>query len=37
MRTGITHAKYDVMWTEAKAPSLAEMEAIAHEVFERLP
>src|SRR5882762_7653232 len=25
------------MWTEAKAPSLAEMEAMAHEVFERLP
>src|SRR6185312_43657 len=26
-----------LMWTEAKAPSLAEMEAMAHEVFERLP
>src|SRR3979409_1116160 len=25
------------MWTEAKAPSLAEMEAMAHEVFGRLP
>ena len=25
------------MWKEAKAPSLAEMEAMAHEVFERLP
>src|SRR3978361_1155532 len=25
------------MWTEAKAPSLAEMEAMAHEVYERLP
>ena len=25
------------MWTSAKAPSLAEMEAMAHEVFERLP
>src|SRR6202048_1351354 len=25
------------MWTTAKAPSLAEMEAMAHEVFERLP
>src|SRR5438445_12697688 len=37
MRPGITHAKYVLMWTEAKAPSLAEMEAMAHEVFERLP
>ena len=37
MRTGTTHAKYVLMWTEAKAPSLAEMEAMAHEVFERLP
>src|SRR6476620_3797022 len=37
MRTGITHGKYVLMWTEAKAPSLAEMEAMAHEVFERLP
>ena len=25
------------MWISAKAPSLAEMEAMAHEVFERLP
>ena len=25
------------MWTELKAPSLAEMEAMTHEVFERLP
>jgi predicted Zn-dependent protease with MMP-like domain len=25
------------MWNEAKAPSLAEMEAMAHEIFERLP
>src|SRR5437879_13875739 len=25
------------MWKQAKAPSLAEMEAMAHEVFERLP
>jgi len=25
------------MWTELKAPSLAEFEAIAREVFERLP
>ena len=25
------------MWTEAKAPSLAEMEVMAHEVYERLP
>src|SRR5260370_7022067 len=25
------------MWTAAKAPSLAEMEAMAHQVFERLP
>jgi predicted Zn-dependent protease with MMP-like domain len=25
------------MWTTLKAPSLAEMEALAHEVFERLP
>jgi predicted Zn-dependent protease with MMP-like domain len=26
-----------MMWISAKAPSLAEMEAAAHEVFERLP
>src|SRR6195952_3212232 len=25
------------MWTSAKAPSLAEMEAMAHEIFQRLP
>lgn len=25
------------MWKELKAPSLAEMEATAHEIFERLP
>jgi predicted Zn-dependent protease with MMP-like domain len=25
------------MWTSAKAPSLAEMEAMAHQIFERLP
>src|SRR4030081_2790623 len=25
------------MWTTAKAPSLAEMEAMAHQIFERLP
>ena len=25
------------MWTELKAPTLAEMEAMAHEVFDRLP
>jgi predicted Zn-dependent protease with MMP-like domain len=25
------------MWTELKAPSLVELEAMAHEVFERLP
>ena len=25
------------MWTTVKAPSLAEMEATAHEIFERLP
>ena len=25
------------MWTSAKAPSLAEMEAMAHEIFARLP
>ena len=27
----------DAMWISAKAPSLAEMEAMAHDVFERLP
>ena len=25
------------MWKSAKAPSLAEIEAMAHEIFERLP
>ena len=25
------------MWSALKAPSLAEMEAMAHEIFERLP
>ena len=25
------------MWTSLKAPSLAEMEIMAHEIFERLP
>ena len=25
------------MWNDLKAPSLAEMEALAHETFERLP
>src|SRR5271169_3946332 len=25
------------MWTSAKAPSLAEMEAMAHDIFESLP
>src|SRR3979411_1695911 len=25
------------MWRTAKAPSLAEMETMAHEIFERLP
>jgi predicted Zn-dependent protease with MMP-like domain len=25
------------MWTSLKAPSLAEMEVVAHEIFERLP
>ena len=25
------------MWTDLKAPSLAEMEVMAHEIFERLP
>jgi len=27
----------DAMWTSVKAPSLAEMEAMAHEIYERLP
>jgi predicted Zn-dependent protease with MMP-like domain len=25
------------MWTDQKAPSLTELEAMAHEIFERLP
>ncbi len=25
------------MWTAAKAPSLAEIEVMAHAIFERLP
>ena len=25
------------MWTSAKAPSLAEMECLAHDIFARLP
>ena len=25
------------MWTELKAPSLAEIEVVAHDIFERLP
>src|SRR4030081_2098890 len=36
-RAAMKHAKYVLMWTEAKAPSLAEMEAMAHEASERLP
>jgi predicted Zn-dependent protease with MMP-like domain len=31
------HALNRGMWTSAKAPSLAEMEAMAHEIFARLP
>src|ERR1700723_1383240 len=27
----------DAMWTSAKAPSLAEIEAMAHDIFGRLP
>jgi predicted Zn-dependent protease with MMP-like domain len=26
-----------MMWTDQKAPSLAEMEVMAHDIFERLP
>jgi predicted Zn-dependent protease with MMP-like domain len=37
MRVPRTCAKRSPMWTTAKAPSLAEMEAMAHEIFERLP
>lgn len=32
-----TRAKSVLMWTDLKAPSLAEMEMMAHEIFERLP
>jgi len=32
-----TRAKTPRMWRTAKAPSLAEMEAMAHDVFGRLP
>jgi predicted Zn-dependent protease with MMP-like domain len=31
------HAKIAGMWSSATAPSLAEMEAMAHEILERLP
>src|SRR5688500_17369713 len=34
---GETRVKQSAMWTSAKAPSLADMEARAHEVFARLP
>jgi predicted Zn-dependent protease with MMP-like domain len=37
MRGCESHAKSLKMWTTLKAPSLAEMEAMAHQVFERLP
>jgi predicted Zn-dependent protease with MMP-like domain len=30
-------ATFDLPWPAAKAPSLAEMEAMAHEMFDRLP
>jgi len=30
-------ATFDFPWPAAKAPSLAEMEAMAHEMFDRLP
>jgi predicted Zn-dependent protease with MMP-like domain len=33
----LENAIKDAMWTSEKAPSLAEMEALAHEIFERLP
>ena len=33
----MTDAPSDVLWTAAKAPSLAELEVMAHDVFERLP
>jgi len=32
-----TQAKQNAMWSSLKAPSLADMEAMAHEIFERLP
>jgi predicted Zn-dependent protease with MMP-like domain len=32
-----TRAKSDMMWTTLKAPSLADMEAMAHDLFARLP
>jgi len=31
------HGLNRLMWTSAKAPSLADMEAMAHEAFARLP
>ena len=37
MRERGTRAKTLKMWRTAKAPSLAEMEAMAHDVFGRLP
>ena len=36
LRAG-TRAKSPPMWNDLKAPSLAEMETMAHEVFEQLP
>ena len=32
-----TRVKESTMWTGLKAPSLADMETMAHEIFERLP
>ena len=29
--------RVDMMWTTLKAPSLADMEAMAHDLFARLP
>ena len=37
MHDGGTRATTCEMWRTAKAPSLAEMEAMAHDVFGRLP
>ena len=37
MHQGETRATTSKMWRTAKAPSLAEMEAMAHDVFGRLP